>query len=58
MGLVKGLKDEVKSFGKEFGRQIFGKMPWSDKPKPTRRKTGAEKQYEQAQRWARRRGFK
>lgn len=53
---------EAKKLGSEIGRQgsilLFGKAP-RRKPRPERRKkTGAQKQYERAQRWARQHGFK
>lgn len=54
-------KKEARAFGKEFARQgsilVFGKAP-STKPNRQRKKTGAHYQYERAQRWAKRHGFK
>jgi hypothetical protein len=52
---------EAKAFGREFKRQgsilLFGKAPKS-KSSHRRREYGAERQYRNAQRWARRHGFK
>lgn len=53
---------EVKLFGKEFARQgsilLFGKAPRS-KPKPRPKLyTRAHRQYNEAQAWAKRKGFK
>ena len=55
-------KKEMKAFGNEFYRQgsilLFGKAP-RPKPKPRPpKKSGAQKQYEMAQEWARKNGFK
>ena len=50
-------KKEVKSFGKEFSNQIFGKSPKPRSRQP-RQKPGAYKQYQKAQRWAQRNGLK
>jgi hypothetical protein len=53
---------EAKAFSIELGRQgsilLFGKPPRRKPKKYHRKKTGAQKQYEQAQRWARQNGFK
>jgi hypothetical protein len=53
---------EAMAFGAELGRQtsilIFGKPPRMKPKKYRRKKTGAQKQYEAAQRWARAKGFK
>lgn len=53
---------EAKALGIELGRQgsilFFGKPPRRKPKKYPRKKTGAQKQYEQAQRWAKAMGFK
>jgi hypothetical protein len=55
---------ETKAFGREFARQgsilLFGKAPKRRKHRNHnhRRKTGAQVQYEKAQRWAKQHGFK
>ncbi len=53
---------EAKAFGREFGRQgsilLFGKAPKPKRHSPPKKKTGAQRQYERAQRWAKRNGFK
>ncbi len=54
---------EVKTLGKEFARQgsilLFGKAPKrrNHNHYKHRRRTGAEKQYNKAQRWAKSNGF-
>lgn len=52
---------EAKAFGREFGKQgsilLFGKAPKSKRHPSRKKKTGAERQYRKAQRWARRNGF-
>lgn len=54
-------KNEAKAFNKEFVRQgsilLFGKAPKARQHSPRRRKTGAERQYQKAKRWARANGF-
>jgi len=55
-------RKEAKLFGKEFARQgsilLFGKAP-RKKPKPRPKLyTGAHRQYNKAQAWAKRNGFK
>lgn len=53
---------ETKAFGREFRRQgsilLFGKTPKPKRNHPRKKKTGAERQYGRAQRWAKRNGFK
>lgn len=53
---------EAKALGCELGRQcsilVFGKAPKPKRKKPRKKKTGAQLQYERAQRWAKRNGFK
>jgi len=55
-------KKESKAFGKEFLRQgsilVFGSAPKPRARKKANRITGAERQYHQAQHWARKNGFK
>ena len=55
-------KKEAKAFGKEFLRQgsilVFGSAPKPRYRQKANSLTGAERQYRQAQRWARKRGFK
>lgn len=57
------LKKEAKAFGREFARQgsilIFGKAPKHNPKNTNKRKiSGAERQYNKAQSWAKRNGFK
>jgi hypothetical protein len=53
---------EVKAFGKEFGRQgcilLFGKAPRTRSKSRPKKYTGAHRQYNEAQAWAKRKGFK
>lgn len=56
------LKKEAKAFGKEFLRQgsilIFGKATKTSSHKKVNRTYGSDRQYQYAQRWARKHGFK
>jgi hypothetical protein len=56
------LNKEVKAFGREFARQgsilLFGKAPKPKQKRQPRKSTGGQKQYFQAQLWARKHGFK
>lgn len=53
---------EAKALGVEIGRQgsilIFGRAPRKKHKQQHNKKTGAQKQYEQVQRWAKSNGFK
>lgn len=53
---------EAKALGAEIGRQgsilIFGKPPRKKPKKYHKKKSGAQRQYEQVQRWAKSKGFK
>lgn len=53
---------ETKAFGKEFARQgsilLFGKAPKAKRHASPKKKSGAQRQYEFAQDWAKRNGFK
>lgn len=55
------VKKEIKAFGKEFARQgcflLFGKSP-KHKTHQKRKTPGAVRQYNKAQSWAKRNGFK
>ena len=56
-------KKEAKALGREFARQgsilVFGKAPKSKQNNSNKRKiSGAERQYNKAQNWAKRNGFK
>lgn len=54
-------KKEAKAFNKEFVRQgsilLFGKAPKPRQHSQNKRKTGAERQFQKAKRWARANGF-
>ena len=57
------IKKEVKGFSKEFARQgsilLFGKAPkFKHHNNHNKKVSGAERQYNKAQQWARRNGYK
>lgn len=51
-------KKEAKAWGKEFASQLFGYRSKSNRNRPRQKYYGAHRQYDYAQRWAKRHGFK